>query len=100
MTFDAPPSSIKQGNRVEDDALTRGAGRFVDDAPLPGELHAHFLRAPHAHAKILSVDTEAARTAPGVLAVLTATDMKAAKVTSVARHVPIANLVMPLRPPL
>ena len=50
----------------------RGAGRFVDDTPLPGELHAYFLRSPHAHAKILSVDTEAAGAAPGVMAVLTA----------------------------
>jgi carbon-monoxide dehydrogenase large subunit len=99
MTFDPSPSSPKQG-RVEDDALTRGAGRFLDDAPMPGELHAYFLRSPHAHAKILSVDIEAARGAPGVLAVLTGADMTAAKVTSIARHVPIATLVMPLRPPL
>jgi carbon-monoxide dehydrogenase large subunit len=100
MTFEPSPSSMQHGHRVEDDALMRGAGRFVDDAPMPGELHAYFLRSPHAHAKILAVDTEAARAAPGVLAVLTAADMKEAKVTSVARHVPIANLVMPLRPPL
>jgi aerobic carbon-monoxide dehydrogenase large subunit len=95
-----PSSSMKHGSRVEDDALTRGAGRFVDDAPLPGELHACFLRSPHAHAKILSLDTEAASAAPGVMAVLTAQDMKAAKVTNVARHVAIANLVLPPRPPL
>jgi carbon-monoxide dehydrogenase large subunit len=94
------PSSMKHGSRVEDDALTRGAGRFVDDAPLPGELHAYFLRSPHAHAKILSLDTGAASAAPGVMAVLTAQDMKAAKVTNTARHVAIANLVLPLRPPL
>ena len=91
---------MKHGSRVEDDALTRGAGRFVDDAPLPGELHAYFLRSPHAHAKILSLDTEGASAAPGVMAVLTAQDMKAAKVTNTARHVAIANLVLPLRPPL
>ena len=100
MAFDDSFSSMKHGSRVEDDALMRGAGRFVDDAPLPGELHAYFLRSPHAHAKILSVDTEAASAAPGVMAVLTAQDMKAAKVTNVARHVAIANLVLPLRPPL
>jgi carbon-monoxide dehydrogenase large subunit len=86
--------------RVEDDALTRGAGRFVDDAPQPGELHAYFLRSPHAHAKILAVDIEAARTAPGVVAVLTAADMKAANITTVASHAPMPGLVMPLRPPL
>ncbi|MFL5067814.1 MAG: xanthine dehydrogenase family protein molybdopterin-binding subunit, partial [Xanthobacteraceae bacterium] len=91
---------MKHGNRVEDDALMRGGGRFVDDAPTPGELRAYFLRSPHAHAKILLMDTEAARAAPGVLAVLMAAEMKEAKVTSVARHVPIPNLVMPLRPPL
>ena len=86
--------------RIEDDALTRGAGRFLDDAPLPGELHAHFLRSPHAHAKILAVDVDAARAAPGVLAVLTAAEMTAANVTNIARHVPIPKLVMPQRPPL
>lgn len=100
MASDTPLPSMKQGNRVEDDALTRGGGRFVDDAPMPGELHAYFQRSPHAHAKILSLDVEAARAAPGVVAVLTAADMKEAKVTSVARHVAIKNLVMPLRPPL
>ncbi|MEA2985438.1 MAG: aerobic carbon-monoxide dehydrogenase large subunit [Alphaproteobacteria bacterium] len=99
MTLDGSSPSTKQG-RVEDDALMRGAGRFLDDAPMPGELHAYFLRSPHAHAKVLSVDTEAASAAPGVMAVLTAAEMKAAKVTSVARHVAIANMVMPLRPPL
>jgi carbon-monoxide dehydrogenase large subunit len=91
---------MKHSGRVEDDALMRGAGRFLDDAPMPGELHAYFLRSPHAHAKVLSVDTEAARAAPGVLAVFTAAEMTAAKVTSIARHVPIKNMVMPLRPPL
>ncbi|HET7680728.1 MAG TPA: xanthine dehydrogenase family protein molybdopterin-binding subunit [Xanthobacteraceae bacterium] len=100
MTFDPTFSSMKQGSRVEDDALMRGAGRFIDDAPLPGELHAYFLRSPHAHAKILSVDVEAARAAPAVIAVLTAADMNAAKITSIARHVAIANMVMPRRPPL
>ena len=46
MTFEPSSSSMQHGNRVEDDALTRGAGRFVDDAPMPGELHAYFQRSP------------------------------------------------------
>lgn len=100
MAFDASPSQRQQGNRVEDDALVRGAGRFIDDAPAPGELCAYFLRSPHAHAKILALDVAAARAAPGVKLVLTAAEMKAANVTSVARHVAIKNLVMPPRPPL
>jgi aerobic carbon-monoxide dehydrogenase large subunit len=100
MASDDSLTRMTHGSRVEDDALMRGAGRFLDDAPLPGELHCYFLRSPHAHAKIVTIDAEAASTAPGVMAILTAADMKAAKVTSVARHVAIANLVMPLRPPL
>lgn len=99
MSLDAPPHT-KPEPRVEDDALTRGAGRFLDDAPMPGELHAYFLRSPHAHARLLSVDASEARIAPGVRLVLTAADMTAAKVTNIARHVPIPNMVMPLRPPL
>lgn len=98
-------TSAKHHPRVEDDALTRGAGRFADDIHLPGEAHACFVRSPHAFARILSVDVEAARSAPGVLAVLTAADMVAAKVSNIARHVPItgrggAKLVLPPRPPL
>ena len=99
MALDLSSPENPEG-RVEDDALMRGTGRFVDDAPMPGEVHAYFLRSPHAHAKILSLDVSEARNAPGVIAVLTAEEMKAAKVTSIARHVAIKNMVMPLRPPL
>ena len=99
MAF-TPSSSSKQGHRVEDDALMRGAGRFVDDARVPGQAYAYFHRSPHAHAKILSVDVEAARNAPGVKLVLMAADMAAANVTSVARHAAMKNLVIPSRPPL
>ncbi|MEX1084044.1 MAG: molybdopterin cofactor-binding domain-containing protein, partial [Xanthobacteraceae bacterium] len=91
--------------RVEDDALLRGAGRFIDDVHQPSQACAHFVRSPHAFARILSVDVEAARNAPGVLAVLTAADMAAANVTNMARHVAIngrngAKLILPPRPPL
>jgi carbon-monoxide dehydrogenase large subunit len=105
MSSDISPSGATHYPRVEDDALTRGGGRFVDDVYLPGQAHAAFVRSPHAHARILSVDTEAARLAPGVLVVLTATDMAAAKVTNIARHIPIegrngGKLVLPPRPAL
>ncbi len=105
MSLDTSPPSAKHHPRVEDDALIRGAGRFADDVHLPGEAHAYFLRSPHACARILSIDVEAARSAPGVLAVLTAADMVTANVTNVARHVAItgrtgAKLVMPPRPAL
>jgi carbon-monoxide dehydrogenase large subunit len=61
--------------RSEDENLLRGVGAFVDDIRLPGMLHAAFLRSPHAHARILSIDTTAARAIAGVEAVFTAADL-------------------------
>lgn len=62
--------------RVEDSALLTGRGRFIDDlGAKPGTLHAAILRSPHAHARILSIRTDAARQMPGVAAVLTGTDV-------------------------
>jgi carbon-monoxide dehydrogenase large subunit len=65
-------------SRFEDPRLIRGGGRYTDDIKLPGMAHAVVLRSPYAHAKIQSIDTKAAKAAPGVLAVLTAADVKAA----------------------
>ncbi len=62
--------------RVEDPALIRGAGRFVDDIAMPGMLHAAFVRSPHAHAVIRSIDKSLALEVPGVHAVLTLDDLK------------------------
>jgi aerobic carbon-monoxide dehydrogenase large subunit len=71
--------AVGQGvSRFEDPRLVRGGGRYVDDIKLPGMAHAVVLRSPHAHAKIKSIDVAAAKVAPGVLAVLTAADVKAA----------------------
>jgi aerobic carbon-monoxide dehydrogenase large subunit len=99
------PTSTKHAPRVEDDALVRGAGRFMDDPRLPNTAHAVFVRSPHAHARIVSVGTEEARKARKVLAVLTGEDMKAANVGSVSRHPPAqgrggAKMIMPFRPSL
>ena len=88
MTATSPARS-KHEPRVEDDALVRGHGRFMDDPRLPNQAYAAFVRSPHAHARVLKVDTEAARKAKKVLAVLTAADMKAAGVGSVSRHPPV-----------
>jgi carbon-monoxide dehydrogenase large subunit len=68
--------------RREDQRFITGQGRYVDDVTLPGQLHAHIVRSPHAHARIVSIDTAAARSAPGVKAVYTGADMAAAKVGS------------------
>ncbi|MDX1374232.1 MAG: xanthine dehydrogenase family protein molybdopterin-binding subunit [Burkholderiales bacterium] len=64
--------------RLEDDALLAGVGRFIDDLERPGVAHAVFVRSPHAHARIRSIDSAAARVKPGVLAVYTAKDLNAA----------------------
>jgi carbon-monoxide dehydrogenase large subunit len=64
--------------RFEDPRLIQGGGRYTDDIQLPGMAHGIVLRSPHAHASIKSIDTAAAKAAPGVLAVLTAADVKAA----------------------
>ena len=61
--------------RREDAHLLVGKGTFVDDLELPGVVHAAMLRSPHAHALIRSIDTDAARAYPGVLRVVTATDI-------------------------
>ena len=64
--------------RVEDAALLTGRGRFIDDLGVPaGTLHAAFLRSPHPHADIVSIETSVARRAPGVVAVLDGQDIKA-----------------------
>jgi carbon-monoxide dehydrogenase large subunit len=68
-----------QGNsvaRIEDVALLRGEGRYVDDIRLPGMLHAAFVRSPHAHAAIRSIDKSAALALPGVKAVLALDDLR------------------------
>jgi carbon-monoxide dehydrogenase large subunit len=57
--------------RKEDRRFITGKGRYVDDIKLVGMTHAHFVRSPHAHAKVKNVDASAAMQMPGVLEVLT-----------------------------
>ena len=61
--------------RLEDEGLLTGKGRFVDDVPMPGALIASFVRSPHAHARVRSIDSSSALAAPGVVAVLAARDL-------------------------
>ncbi len=77
--------------RVEDAALVQGLGRFVEDAPQPNQAFAVFVRSPHAHATIATIDTSAARASAGVVAVLTHADMEAAGVGSCAVHPPLVG---------
>lgn len=62
--------------RREDPTLIRGLGEYVDDVKLPGLLHVAILRSPHAHARIASLDTGAARQLKGVVAVFTGAELK------------------------
>src|SRR2546421_6925298 len=57
--------------RKEDRRFITGKGRYVDDVKVVGLTHAHFIRSPHAHAKVKSIDSSAAMKMPGVVGVLT-----------------------------
>ena len=67
-----------------------GKTRYIHDIDLPGQLHAKILRSSEVHAKILSIDTSAARALPGVHAVITAADVPWQRPIGVAKdHLPL-----------
>ena len=66
--------------RKEDFRFITGQGHYTDDINRPGQLYAYFLRSPHAFAKIKSINIDAARKMPGVVAVYTGKDVAADKV--------------------
>ncbi|WP_431285366.1 xanthine dehydrogenase family protein molybdopterin-binding subunit [Humitalea sp. 24SJ18S-53] len=72
--FEGIGASVK---RKEDLRFLSGRGRYTDDMNVRGQTHAYFLRSPHPHASIVSVDTAAARAMPGVVAIFTGADIKA-----------------------
>ena len=63
--------------RTEDTRLVTGQGSYIDDLTLANQSYAVVLRSPHAHARILSIDTAKAQAVPGVLVVLTGQDVAA-----------------------
>lgn len=66
--------------RIEDAGLVSGKGRFTDDFTAPKQVVIGFLRSPHAHARIVSIDTSAAAALKGVVAVYTGAELLAAGV--------------------
>ena len=66
--------------RKEDFRFLTGTGQYTDDVVMQRQTYAVFLRSPHAHARIRSVDTKAAAAAPGVVAIFTGADLQEAKV--------------------
>ena len=95
MTTEHTPGGLigRSVRRVEDPVLITGKGCYVDDIQLPGMLHMTFLRSPHPHAKILSIQTSAAQAMPGVVAVVTGDDL------SERLHVPVIPLVPGMKIP-
>src|SRR5215475_5515072 len=85
--------------RTEDPRLIQGIGHYVDDIELAGTLSVAILRSPYAHAKINSINIEAAKNAPGVLAVYTGKDVEG-KVGNVPCAVALPELKVPKYPVL
>ena len=83
--------------RREDYRFLTGQGRYLDDIVVPGALHAHFVRSPHAHARLVTIDVTAARAAPGVIAVVTGHDLAAW--TTSARMAPSIEGLQPVEFP-
>ena len=67
--------------RREDPRLVTGAGKYTDDVQPPGCLHAVFVRSPHAHARIASIDVSVALSLPGLVGVFSASDLAFASET-------------------
>jgi carbon-monoxide dehydrogenase large subunit len=78
-------------HRKEDARLLRGQGRFSDDFSLPGQVYTAMVRSPHPHARIVAIDTAAARSLPGVLSVFTGADVRADGLGAIA-HNPVPSL--------
>src|SRR5438876_4617483 len=74
--------------RIEDPKLITGRGQYVDDLKIPGLTSLAFLRSPHAHARVKTIRTDAARTAPGVIRVVTAADLPPLRPTPLMAAVP------------
>ncbi|MBV9587053.1 MAG: xanthine dehydrogenase family protein molybdopterin-binding subunit [Alphaproteobacteria bacterium] len=91
--------------RREDQRFLTGHATFTDDIDLPGEAYGHVLRSPHAHARILSIDTAAAKSAPGILAVYTIADLDADGIQEIPTQVDVpgkdgTQMFKPTRPVL
>ncbi len=76
MTVAAAPYIGQRVQRKEDPKLIRGAGTYTDDLAPAGTLHAALVRSPHAHARIVRIDPARAKSAPGVVTVLTGAETK------------------------
>ena len=102
--FGTGPYAVSQPvPRTEDPRLLRGGGVYTDDRNLPGQAYAVFVRSPVAHGDIESIGIDAAKAAPGVLAVYTHADIDAAGFGHLPNNLPLksrdgSDLIKPPRP--
>lgn len=80
--------------RREDRRFLTGQARYLDDIAFPGALHARFVRSPHAHARICSIDAASAREMPGVVAIITGAEL--ARWTKPLRMAPAIEGLQPV----
>ncbi|MEQ8346735.1 MAG: xanthine dehydrogenase family protein molybdopterin-binding subunit [Sneathiellaceae bacterium] len=88
-------SSIRFGRsqvRVEDARFLTGQGRFLGDLAFEGQLHAAFLRSPHAHAAVTAIDSDAAAAMPGVAAIFTGADYRDSGCQALPCLLPVTNI--------
>src|SRR3712207_3106268 len=83
MNASLDPSQLKFGvgqpvSRKEDPVLLRGEGRYSDDLALPDQTYGVMVRSPYGHGVLNGIDTRQAVAMPGVLAIYTGSDLKAA----------------------
>jgi CO/xanthine dehydrogenase Mo-binding subunit len=86
---EAPPERGRGGSRVDGELKVSGQMLYSDDLALDGLLHVVVVRSPHSHARIVRVDTDAAKAVPGVRLVLTGADVAAIRFGRAVRDVPI-----------
>ena len=77
--------------RLEDNRLLQGLGKFVDDITLERQSFGVVLRSPHAHAKIVDLDTAEASRLPGIIGILTAIDLIDENIGGIPSPVKIEN---------
>jgi aerobic carbon-monoxide dehydrogenase large subunit len=96
-----PPAQIGAARlRKEDARLITGQTNWTDNITLPGMLHIAFLRSPHAHARITSVDVSAARSEPGVIAAFSGADFADEQGSLPCAWPVTPDIVMPAHPPM
>jgi carbon-monoxide dehydrogenase large subunit len=100
-THEAPTAELGKARlRKEDARLITGQTNWTDNITLPGMLHIAFLRSPHAHARITSVDVSAARSEPGVIAAYSGADFADEQGSLPCAWPVTPDIVMPAHPPM